>query len=202
MAAMARHLGFPIGTIWAIFYLQHIPKLPNKFRFGFSVQEKKRKIDFQDGRHLGFPIGTILIIFDVQVIPILRTNFWVNWPFCSGEEVKHRFQNAHIPNLHPHPNPHSYPYPHPNPDGHVGFQIGTILANFDLQGTPMLPTMFSVKWPFGSGEEAKNRFSELGFPIRMILNIFYLQFTPIFPTKFRVIWPFGSGEEAKNGFSR
>ena len=30
---------------------------------------------------------------------------------------------------------------------------------FDLQITPMLPTMFQVNWPFGSGEEAKNRFS-------------------------------------------
>ena len=32
---------------------------------GLSVQEKKRKIDFQDGGHLGFPIGTILAIFDL-----------------------------------------------------------------------------------------------------------------------------------------
>ena len=32
---------------------------------GLSVQEKKRKIDFQDGGHLGFPIGTILAMFDL-----------------------------------------------------------------------------------------------------------------------------------------
>ena len=59
-----------------------------------SVQEKKRKIDFQDGRdcgHLGFPIGTILAIFDLQVIPMLPTKFRVNWPFGSGEEAKNRF---------------------------------------------------------------------------------------------------------------
>ena len=37
--------------------------------------------------------------------------------------------------------------------------IGTILANFDVQVIPMLPTKFQVNWPFGSGEEAKNRFS-------------------------------------------
>ena len=37
--------------------------------------------------------------------------------------------------------------------------IGTILANCDLQVTPMLPTKFQINWPFGSGEEAKNRFS-------------------------------------------
>ena len=36
-----------------------------------------------------------------------------------------------------------------------------ILAIFDLEVTPMLPTItkFGVSWPFGSGEEAKNRFS-------------------------------------------
>ena len=41
----------------------------------------------------------------------------------------------------------------------LGFTIGTILAIFDLQVTPMLPTKFRVNWPFSSGEEAKNRFS-------------------------------------------
>ena len=44
-------------------------------------------------------------------------------------------------------------------DSHPGFLIGTILATFDLQVTLMLPTKFRVNWPFGSGEEAKNRFS-------------------------------------------
>ena len=43
--------------------------------------------------------------------------------------------------------------------GHHGFSIGTILAIFILQITPMLPTNFQVNWPLGSGEEAKNRFS-------------------------------------------
>ena len=42
---------------------------------------------------------------------------------------------------------------------HLGFLIGTILANFDLQVTPMLPIKFHVNWPFSSGEEAKKRFS-------------------------------------------
>ena len=44
-------------------------------------------------------------------------------------------------------------------DGHLGFQIKMILAMFDLQITPMLPTKFQVNWPFGLGEEAENRFS-------------------------------------------
>ena len=61
---------------------------------GFSVQEKKRKIDFRDGGqggHLGFLIGTILAIFDLQVTPMLPSKFGVNWPFGSGEEAKNRF---------------------------------------------------------------------------------------------------------------
>ena len=41
----------------------------------------------------------------------------------------------------------------------LDFPIGTILAIFDLQVTLMLPSKFGVNWPFGSGEEAKNRFS-------------------------------------------
>ena len=43
--------------------------------------------------------------------------------------------------------------------GYLGFPIGTILAIFDLQVTLMLPSKFGVNWPFGSGEETKNRYS-------------------------------------------
>ena len=43
--------------------------------------------------------------------------------------------------------------------GRLGFPISLILAIFDLQVTPMLPNKFGVNWPFGSEEEAKNRFS-------------------------------------------
>ena len=60
----------------------------------FWVQEKKRKIDFQDGchgGHLGFPIGMILAIFDLQVTPMLPSKIGGNWPFSSGEEAKNRF---------------------------------------------------------------------------------------------------------------
>ena len=55
---------------------------------GLSGQEKKRKLDFQDGRYLGFPIRMILAIFDLQVTQMLPTKFQVKWPFGSGEEVK------------------------------------------------------------------------------------------------------------------
>ena len=80
------HLGFPIGTILAIFDLQVTLMVPSKFveSISLSVQEKKRKIDFQDGGHLGFPIGTILAIFDLQVTPLLPTKYQVNWPRGVG----------------------------------------------------------------------------------------------------------------------
>ena len=74
------HLGFPIGTILAIFD-------PSLESIGLCVQEKKRKIDFQDGghgRHLGYPIGTILAIFNLQVTPMLPTKYRVIWPRGVG----------------------------------------------------------------------------------------------------------------------
>ena len=44
------HLAFPIGTISANFDLQVTPMLPTKFPVKWlSVQEKKRKLYFQDG---------------------------------------------------------------------------------------------------------------------------------------------------------
>ena len=68
--------------------------LPPKIQV-ILVQEKKRKLDFQDGSHgghLAFLIGMIfLAIFDLQVTPMLPTKFQVNWPFTSGEEAKNRF---------------------------------------------------------------------------------------------------------------
>ena len=54
---------------------------------GLSVQEKKRKTDFQDGchgGHLGFPIGTTLAIFNLQVTLMLPTKYRVNWPRGVG----------------------------------------------------------------------------------------------------------------------
>ena len=110
---------------------------------GLSVQEKKLKIDFQDGGHgghLGFSSGTILATFDLQVTLMLPSKFGVNWPFGSGEEAKNYFRDG-------------------GHGGHLGFLIGMILATFALQVTLMLPSKFGVNWPFGSGEEAKNRFS-------------------------------------------
>ena len=92
MAAMGAILDFRSAP----FYLFFIYKSPRCFlasleSIGFLVQEKKRKIDFQDGGHLGFPISAILAIFDLKVTLMLPSKFGVNWPFGSGEEAKNRF---------------------------------------------------------------------------------------------------------------
>ena len=81
------------------------------------MQEKKRKIDFQDGchgGHLGFPIGTNLATFDLQVTPMLPSNF-VESIGLSVQEKKRKidFQDG-------------------GHGSHLGFPIGTILAIFDL----------------------------------------------------------------------
>ena len=59
----------------------------------------------------------------------------------------------------------------------IRFLIGTILAVFAPQVTPMLPIKFQVNWPFGS-LVVKNRFprcarhsDQFGFPIGTILVI-------------------------------
>ena len=80
------------------FYLFLIYKLPRYFlpsfeSIGFSVEEKKCKIDFQDSGRLGFQIkliGTILAIFDLQVAGMLPTKFCFNWLLGSGKEVQNR----------------------------------------------------------------------------------------------------------------
>ena len=74
------------------------------------------------------------------------TKFGVNWLLGLGVEAKNIFSRWP-------------PCQDGRQGGHLGFPIGTILATFDLQVTLMLPSKFGVNWPFGSGEEAKNRFS-------------------------------------------
>ena len=74
------HLGFLIGTIFAIVDVQITPMLPTKFRVNwpFGSGEEAEK-SFQDGRHGGFlrfAIRTILATFD-QVTPLLPTKFQV-----------------------------------------------------------------------------------------------------------------------------
>ena len=78
---------------FSYFFIHKTPRcfLASLESIGLSVQEKKRKIDFQDGGHAGFPIGMILAIFDLQVTLMLPSKFRFKWPFSSGEEAKNRF---------------------------------------------------------------------------------------------------------------
>ena len=98
-----------------------------------KIQEKKHRIDIQDGSHLEFLIGIISAIFDLPVIPMLPTSFKSIGLWVHEKKRKIDFQG-----------------------GHLGFLIGTILAIFDLQVIPMLSAKFRVNWPFSSEEEAKN----------------------------------------------
>ena len=75
----------------------------------------------------------------------------------------------------------------------LDFKYGTILTIFDLQVTPILPTKFQVKQPFGSGEEVQTDSQDGGhleFWIRTSLVIFDLQVSPILPTK---LWELAQG---------
>ena len=108
-------------------------------------------------------ISKILAIFDViHVTPMLPSKFGVNWPFGSGKEAKIDFQDG----CH----------------GSLGFPIGTILAIFDLQVTPMLPTMFVESIGFWVQEKKRKidfqddcHGGHLGFLIGMILAVFDLR---------------------------
>ena len=124
---------------------------------------------------IGFPTEMILVIFDLQVTPMCLPSKLAF--LFKRKKQKIDFQDG----------------------GHLGFPIGRILATFDLQVTPMLPTKFPVSWPFGSGEEAKNKFLRWLPRWRSWISesnnfaIFDLQVTLILPTKFQVHWPRGVG---------
>ena len=68
--------------------------LPSFESIGLLAQEKKHKIDFEDGDHgghLGFQTKTILAIFYLQVATMLPAKFCINWLFGSGKEAQNRF---------------------------------------------------------------------------------------------------------------
>ena len=112
------------------------------------------------------------------------SKFGINWPFGSGEEAKNRFSRWWLSWIFDQTD-FSYFFIYKSPrcflpsiesvrllvqekkrkidfldgshGGHLGFPIGTILAIFDLQVIPKLPTKFRVNWLLGLGEEVKNR---------------------------------------------
>ena len=134
MAAMVAILDFHSAR-FSLFFIYKSPRcfLASLEAIGLSIQEKKRKIDLQDGGHLGFPISTILAIFDLQVTPMLPSKLESIGLSVQEKKRKIDFQDG-------------------GHGSYLGFLIGTILAIFDLQVTPMLPSKFGVNWPFCSGE--------------------------------------------------
>ena len=130
--------------------------LPSFESIGLSVQEKKRKIDFQNsgnGGHLWFLIGTIFVFFYTQVTLMLPIKFKISWPFSSGEEAKNRFSRW-------------------QPWRPCWFRIGKISAIFELQVTLMLSLTFHVHIGF-SFQEKKRKVDfqdggHLGFPSEQI----------------------------------
>ena len=93
---------------------------------GLSVQEKKPKIDFQDGchgGHLGFSLGTILAILSYKSPRCFLARLESIGLLVQEKKRKLNFQDG-------------------GHGGHLGFSIGTILAIFDLEVTSMLPSKF------------------------------------------------------------
>ena len=161
--------------------------LPDKFQsVGLSVQEKKFNIDFQDGAHLRFLIRKILATF--LSTSHLDTSNEVSSQLAlpSEEKIQNRFSTLLL-GRHRLSNQNDFIYlwstSHPHTcyqvssqlafgfrrrsakkisknchGGLLRFPIGIILNIFDLQVILMLSTKFWVNWPFGSEEEAKNRF--------------------------------------------
>ena len=170
-----------------------------------SVQEKKGKLDFQDGRQVLSQLAfwfrrrskyrfsrwlpwrpswisdrNDLAIFDLQVTPMPPTKFRVNWPFGSGEEAKNRFSRW----------PPWWP---------SWFPIGTIFTFFINKSPPrFLPSFESV----GLLVQEKKRKIEFQpwwsswISDRIDFSILIYKSPRCFLLR-RVIWPFGSGEEAK-----
>ena len=93
---------------------------------GISVQEEKRKIDFQDcghGGHFGFLIGTIFAIFDLQVTWCFLPSFKLTGLLVQKKKRKIDFTDC-------------------GHGSHLGFLIGTILAIFYLKSPWCFPSGF------------------------------------------------------------
>ena len=171
------HLGFPIQMILAIFDLQVNLILPTEFQVSWLLGSKD--VQFRFSRWLLWRPSwilsrMILAVFDLQTAPILPTMFWVNWPFRSWEDQK-TFSR--------------WPPWGPSWISSIMIlaifdqQVTLILSTKFLVNWPMgvgrvvfwsklltphdagwtlndhTGSKFWVSLPFGSGEEAQNRFS-------------------------------------------
>ena len=181
--------------------------LPSFESIALLVQEKKLKIDFQDGchgNHLGFWIRTILAVFYLQVSLIPPTKFRGNWLFGS-QEVQNRSSKS--PPWRPswildwsyfsclwstsHPDT-SYrffsqmakKFKIDFQDGRHGAHLGRLdHSNFCYIWSTIHPDVSFLKSFESTGPSSG-------------------EVTLMLPTKFQVNWPLGSGEEVQNRFSK
>ena len=162
-----------ILIFFLVFDLLVILIRPFKFRVSWtfgSGEEEQNGFSRWPSSWISDP-NNLSFLSDVQVAQIRSTNFRVSWPFCTGENRKIDFEDS----------PHS---------DHLGYQIGMILASFDLHVALVLSIKFRFKWPFGSGKVAQSRFSR--WPPSWISNwndvsYFYLKVAQIFLSSFESI---------------
>ena len=118
--------------------------LPTKIQvnwpFGLGVEAKNGFLRLRHGGHLGFLIGTIYLFLIYKSPQCFVPSFKSISLSIQKKKRKIDFQDG-------------------GQGGHLGFPIGTILNIFYLQVTLMLHTKFKVNWPFGLGDEPKNRVS-------------------------------------------
>ena len=83
------HLGFPIGTILAIFDLQVTRCFLLNFNriFGSGEEAKNRFLRWSPWRPCWISDLNDFSLIDLQVKPMPPTKFQINWPFGSGAEA-------------------------------------------------------------------------------------------------------------------
>ena len=112
--------------------------LPTKFQVSWPFGSRK-EVKNRFSRWLPWPpsgisdLNDFSFLFYLQVTPMPPTKFQVNWSFLPEKKRKIDFQDGHH-------------------GGHLGFPIGMILAIFNLQVTPMIPT--SSRLAFGCRRRA------------------------------------------------
>ena len=137
------HLGFLIGTVLAIFYLQVTLMLPTKFQVNWpfgSGEEGENRFSRWQPWHPSWIADRKDFSFFLLYKTMILTKFQISWPFGSGEEANLIFKIAAMAAI-------------------LDFrseQFSFFFFFFYLPVIPMLSSNFQLA---GSGEEAKYRFS-------------------------------------------
>ena len=185
------HIGFPIKTNLATFDLQVTQILPSKFRiswpFGSEAETQNRFSRQRPWQPSWISNRNEFSYFFYTLM--FPTKFQVNWPIGPGEEKKQIFKMAAMVAIMDFlrsfksvdvsfQEKRKIDFQNGRHDGHLGFPTGTILTSFDLQVISMLPTKLQVKWPFGSVQEAKNRFPSWTSDQKDFSYVFFIYRSP------------------------